>query len=401
MIFRPTPPPLDKSLFFPGARKEKKRTPPSSPTDPYAEALRASFPPPVPPLQKSIITLYEELSPSLRELIDRVRKIDTTSRELLSPFVRGAYVIKSDRRTSIAIFKPENEVRGMEDCPMPSYILQTKESISPRHEATNEVIAAQLFKLPVETVITTLEGFFYSSESSDYTLQRKRGALMRFFHAAPPTHMQIPTIDPRSCERLFILDLATSNTDRREEHILFLPTREVVGIDHGSILPEYFIDPALFSWIYWPQAFRTFSPEARTFISELNFGRDAELIRRAFPTYSTRSLETMKITYHTLQQGVLVNNLPPFAIAAFLISLSMWNPSLMRTFYQEERTKISSVSPETVFLSLSERINHALASLQESFNWEETRALAEELFPQKKISGFVHSLYRKIFSLPL
>lgn len=109
----------------------------------------------------------------------------------------------------------------------------------------------------------------------------------------------------------------------------------------------------------------------------------------------------MKITYHTLQQGVLVNNLPPFAIAAFLISLSMWNPSLMRTFYQEERTKISSVSPETVFLSLSERINHALACLQASFNWEEMRALAESSFPQKKISGFVHSLYRKIFSLPL
>ncbi|KAI3467202.1 hypothetical protein Pfo_023865 [Paulownia fortunei] len=90
--------------------------------------------------------------------------------------------------------------------------------------------------------------------------------------------------------RIGILDIRILNTDRHAGNLLVRKLDDVgrfgqvelIPIDHGLCLPESLEDP-YFEWIHWPQASIPFSDDELEYISNLDPGRDSEMLRSELP----------------------------------------------------------------------------------------------------------------------
>eukprot|EP01103_Thecamoeba_quadrilineata_P017365 TRINITY_DN6125_c0_g1_i1.p1 TRINITY_DN6125_c0_g1~~TRINITY_DN6125_c0_g1_i1.p1 ORF type:complete len:376 (-),score=73.90 TRINITY_DN6125_c0_g1_i1:59-1186(-) len=202
--------------------------------------------------------------------------------KLLSDGDGGAYLLRDDRGTSVAIFKPMfeepfsplNPKRLYSDNPTPSNDLETKRGIRLGEAAAREIAAYSLDYLGFSGVPVTIM----------VDIDGKQGSLQKFeAHDCESWDFGPSSYDKQQIHKIALLDLRIFNLDRHGGNILVRQSNGknfLIPIDHGFSLPDVLDGTDLwFEWINWPQAKMPFDKNTKMYVANINVGRDTEVLR--------------------------------------------------------------------------------------------------------------------------
>lgn len=316
-----------------------------------------------------------------------IKELDEDARKMLPELIKqgGDLTDYIQSHTHIiAVFKPEDEVRGMRNCRKlkkhGDSMLPAKHGICPRFEIPNEVIAVGLRNKSagIEAVITAdcfnvLDQYGKPQENERSS---KRGFLMPFIpgmrdlsslktmYDSEPLDEAIERFPVDEFQSIALTDISLDNTDRHLENFLYSEqTGAIIPIDQALIFPARFSSSAKFSWMLWDQAHVPFRQDALNEIRNLNAEADIAKILETYPQYPAESLETLRITYYFLKKGAAAG-LTPFQIGCFLTG-DITAP--MSALYDKARRSAKD-NPEAVYALMTKAIDAAIPALKTAFD---------------------------------
>ena len=284
----------------------------------------------------------------------------------------GSCRLFDDSGKCIAIFKPkEGELGFALDPTKETKYLRSKEGLEPGEGALSEYIT---FRINQILHLIDIPSTSYIKVSSRIDCKTKEGSLHEFIpgarNYADLSSEEKALLSKEQVEALAIFDLFIFNADRNEENLLILNKpkggMEIIGIDHGCILPRSARSGGVFCWSELEQAKSPITPKSMASIHTLSSmtlrALQKELEEEGFESASMESfserLLTQEAAIHMLKHGASLGlSLSEIAIF-FQDSLPAINPLHKIIFSSQKKSK----SEKVVILDIQTQVETLLTT---------------------------------------
>jgi len=295
----------------------------------------------------SVNSLIELLTfPELHE-IDRGK--DLHKGKGITAGLSGSYILKDNKGTPCAIYKPDEETTGeVNNAHGPDRRMVDLTNIQPEKMSVREEAAYLLdrgFSRVPRTRKVTLRGINTEGKKRNYTT----GSLQQWIQGARSfdqlDERELAGIPAEDLQRLAIQDLRWLNADRHFGNVLLDPDGRVVPIDHGFILPNK-ADRLVFNWMKFPQMKLKLTEECKRYILALDPQKDAqELLKLGI---DEAAIARMEISTYLLQEGVrqglslheiasiYINGDDPFTLNGMRTETSFFEQTIVRKVLLEK-----------------------------------------------------------------
>ncbi|MBS0625252.1 MAG: hypothetical protein JSS32_04310 [Verrucomicrobia bacterium] len=336
----------------------------------------------------SILSDLAEHVGNEEELKRRSAEIQSQNPSIVFPeeFKSGAKffqeLIKLNTKT-IAIFKPDDEVRGCVNSPpdelgTQGVALWSKDGVVPESESKNEVIVQGLFpfaQLPVVVHANRgMRGNFFLREKGWSEEVEKSGVLQEFIpnahtlHSLPPSQADLrSTVPLATFQETAAMDLELMAVDRNHGNILYSSATEKFHyIDNALIAPAGYLSQGVFAWMTWPQALEPFTPETVQKIKSRSFEEKLAAIQDVYPDYPANSLEVLRINHHLMNRAAEAG-LSPFQVGWFLSGKNIGGMKTMIQELYDQAKAAGQGNPDATFQIMAHYIDRAVVLLKERF----------------------------------
>ena len=206
--------------------------------------------------------------------------------------VNGSYVVKKlvgEEAVPVAIMKPSDEETGAPNCPKVAWRKPSErafQGIMPGEGPMREHVAYLLGKDLGVPYTMFCEGV----ECSEFIGENKKKTVSLQAFVPKSTNFdrglknsektaKLKLVSEENIRKIALLDIRLYNSDRGAWNLMITDENELVPIDHGAVLSTDMLkDPPNFCWMVWDHAHSPLSSANLSYIREMNWEKDKEMI---------------------------------------------------------------------------------------------------------------------------